>query len=45
MPRDLGRFYHETDEANKPFLEGLIQLAAAFRLLSRFSEKSKDRCE
>jgi len=34
----LEGFYHETDEANKPFLEGLIQLAAAFRLFCDFGE-------
>lgn len=31
-------FYHETDNAQKPFLEGLIQLAAAFRLFCDFGE-------
>ena len=31
-------FYHETDEANKPFVEGLIQLAAAFRMCCDFQE-------
>jgi len=31
-------FYHETDDAQKPFLEGLIQLAAAFRLFCDFGE-------
>ena len=31
-------FYHETDEANKPFVEGLIQLAAAFRMFCDFQE-------
>ena len=30
--------YHETDDARKPFLEGLIQLAAAFRLFCDFGE-------
>jgi predicted metal-dependent hydrolase len=34
----LEGFYHETDEVNKPFLEGLIQLAAAFRLFCDFGE-------
>ena len=34
----LEGFYHETDEANKPFLEGLVQLAAAFRLFCDFGE-------
>lgn len=34
----LEQFYQETEEANKPFLEGLIQLAAAFRLFSDFGE-------
>ena len=34
----LEAFYHETDEANKPFIEGLIQLAAAFRLFCDFRE-------
>ena len=34
----LEPFYQETDEANKPFIEGLIQLAAAFRLYSDFGE-------
>src|SRR3990172_9142725 len=28
----------ETKDANKPFLEGLIQLAAAFRLFADFGE-------
>lgn len=31
-------FYRETDDAQKPFLEGLIQLAAAFRLFCDFGE-------
>jgi uncharacterized protein len=30
--------YHETEEENKPFLEGLIGLAAAFRLFCEFGE-------
>jgi predicted metal-dependent hydrolase len=34
----LESFYHDTDAENKPFLEGLIQLAAAFRLFSDFGE-------
>jgi predicted metal-dependent hydrolase len=34
----LETFYHETTEDNKPFLEGLIQLAAAFRLFCDFGE-------
>jgi hypothetical protein len=34
----LEGFYQETEDANKPFLEGLILLAAAFRLFSDFNE-------
>jgi predicted metal-dependent hydrolase len=34
----LEQFYQETDADNKPFLEGLIQLAAAFRLFCDFHE-------
>jgi predicted metal-dependent hydrolase len=34
----LEPFYLETDDVNKPFLEGLIQLAAAFRLYRDFGE-------
>jgi predicted metal-dependent hydrolase len=34
----LEGFYQETSEENKPFLEGLIQLAAAFRLFCDFGE-------
>ena len=34
----LEGFYRETEDANKPFLEGLIQLAAAFRLFCDFGE-------
>jgi predicted metal-dependent hydrolase len=34
----LEPFYQETDNDNKPFLEGLIQLAAAFRLYCEFGE-------
>ena len=31
-------FYQDTEAENKPFLEGLIQLAAAFRMFSDFGE-------
>ena len=34
----LEDFYLHTEEAHKPFLEGLIELAAAFRLFSDFGE-------
>ena len=34
----LESFYHDTETENKPFVEGLIQLAAAFRLFSDFGE-------
>jgi uncharacterized protein len=34
----LEGLYLETDEGNKPFLEGLIQLAAAFRMFCDFGE-------
>ena len=34
----LEPFYQETDDENKAFLEGLIQLAAAFRLYCEFGE-------
>jgi len=34
----LEGFYQDTDEAHKPFLEGLIQLAVAFRLFNEFGE-------
>jgi uncharacterized protein len=34
----LEGFYQDTDEAHKPFLEGLIQLAVAFRLFNEFAE-------
>lgn len=34
----LENFYQETEGENKPFIEGLIQLAAAFRLFSDFGE-------
>jgi len=32
------QFYQETDDAHKPFLEGLIELAVAFRLYTDFGE-------
>lgn len=31
-------FYQETEVAQKPFLEGLVQLAAAFRMFVDFGE-------
>ena len=31
-------FYQETEAENKPFVEGLIQLAAAFRMFVDFAE-------
>ena len=34
----LESFYHETDLENKAFLEGLIGLAAAYRLFCDFGE-------
>ena len=34
----LEEFYRESEPAHKPFLEGLIQLAAAFRLYADFDE-------
>ena len=34
----LEGFYQEAADENKPFLEGLIQLAAAFRMYSDFGE-------
>jgi predicted metal-dependent hydrolase len=34
----LESFYQDTDEHHRPFLEGLIQLAAAFRLFRDFGE-------
>jgi len=34
----LEGFYQETEAVNKPFLEGLIELAAAFRLFCDFGE-------
>ena len=34
----LEALYGETDAVNKPFIEGLIQLAAAFRIFCEFGE-------
>jgi uncharacterized protein len=34
----LEQFYQEAEDANKPFLEGLIELAVAFRLHTDFGE-------
>jgi hypothetical protein len=34
----LESLYQETEPANKAFLEGLIQLAAAFRIFAEFGE-------
>jgi hypothetical protein len=34
----LEALYQETEAANKPFVEGLIQLAAAFRIFCDFGE-------
>jgi hypothetical protein len=34
----LEAYYQETDEVNKPFLEALIELAAAFRMFCDFGE-------
>ena len=34
----LESFYQDTEEANKPFIEGLVQLAAALRIYSDFGE-------
>jgi predicted metal-dependent hydrolase len=34
----LEALYQETEAANKPFIEGLIQLAAAFRIFCEFGE-------
>jgi predicted metal-dependent hydrolase len=34
----LEDFYRDTEDANKPFLEGLVQLAAAYRLFRDFGE-------
>ncbi len=31
-------FYQDTEEVHKPFLEGLIQLAVAFRIFNEFGE-------
>ena len=31
-------FYQDTEDAHKPFIEGLIQLAVAFRLFNEFGE-------
>jgi hypothetical protein len=35
---NLEGFYQDTAEAHKPFLEGLIQLAVAFRIFNEFGE-------
>jgi predicted metal-dependent hydrolase len=34
----LESFYQDTEAENKPFLEGVIQLAAAFRMFADFGE-------
>jgi hypothetical protein len=34
----LEGFYQDTEEAQKPFIEGLIQLAVAFRIFNEFGE-------
>ena len=34
----LEQFYQETEDVNKPFIEGLIELAVAFRLFTDFEE-------
>jgi predicted metal-dependent hydrolase len=34
----LEALYQEAEVANKPFIEGLIQVAAAFRIFSEFGE-------
>jgi len=34
----LEALYQDTDEVNKPFIEGFIQLAAAFRIFNDFGE-------
>jgi predicted metal-dependent hydrolase len=34
----LEQFYHQTEAAHRHFIEGLIQLAAAFRLYTDFGE-------
>lgn len=34
----LEGFYQDTEDAHKPFIEGLIQLAVAFRIFNEFGE-------
>jgi hypothetical protein len=34
----LEGFYQDTEDTHKPFIEGLIQLAVAFRIFSEFGE-------
>jgi predicted metal-dependent hydrolase len=34
----LETFYQDTEDTHKPFIEGLIQLAVAFRIFSEFGE-------
>lgn len=34
----LEALYQQTEAVNKPFIEGLIQIAAAFRIFSEFGE-------
>jgi len=34
----LEDFYQQTEDMNKPFIEGLVQLAAAFRMFADFGE-------
>ena len=34
----LEGFYQDTEDAQKPFIEGLIQLAVAFRMFNEFGE-------
>ena len=34
----LEGFYQDTEDAHKPFIEGLIQLAVAFRMFNEFGE-------
>ena len=34
----LEALYQDTEAVNKPFIEGLIQIAAAFRIFSEFGE-------
>jgi len=34
----LENLYYETDAVNKPFVEGLVQLAAALRIFADFGE-------